>query len=179
MGRTTWALASTGLAAALLLGGCSSSSDSASDSPSASATETSQTLSVMDAWAKASDSGMSAVFGTVTNETDADVQIVSASTSASGMTELHETVDVDGQSQMQQVSEFTVPAGGSLTLEPGGDHIMIMGLTTPVKAGEEVTVTLNMSDGQSQEFTAQAKDTGAGEEPYHSGSASPSSSQSN
>ena len=122
----------------------------------------------MDAWAKASDSDMSAVFGKIMNETGADVKIMSATTSASDMTELHETVDVDGQSQMQQVSEFTVPAGGSLTLEPGGDHIMIMDLKSPVEAGEEVTVTLSLSDGQSQQFTAQAKDTGAGEEPYHS-----------
>ncbi|MCB0919951.1 MAG: copper chaperone PCu(A)C [Actinobacteria bacterium] len=168
MRRTTWVIAGSGLAVALMLGGCSSSSDSASESPSVSASQSTEELMVMDAWAKASDSDMSAVFGKIMNETGADVKIMSATTSASDMTELHETVDVDGQSQMQQVSEFTVPAGGSLTLEPGGDHIMIMDLKSPVEAGEEVTVTLSLSDGQSQQFTAQAKDTGAGEEPYHS-----------
>ena len=64
---------------------------------------------------------------------------------------------------------FTIPAGESHTLQPGGNHIMIMALTEPIKAGDEVTVTLNLGSGESIEFQAQAKESSAGDEPYHEG----------
>ena len=42
---------------------------------------------------------------------------------------------------------FTVPAGGELVLQPGGEHVMLMGLTTPLESGTTATVTLATSDG--------------------------------
>ena len=40
---------------------------------------------------------------------------------------------------------FTVPANGMLTLEPGGFHIMLMGVSAPIRAGAEVPFTLTCS----------------------------------
>jgi copper(I)-binding protein len=165
-------------AAVLALTGCADSTtttqtDSASQSsPASAADSTALPLTVTDPWAKAADSGMTAVFGTITNESDADVQIVSATTSAPPMTELHEVVaDANGQMVMQpKQGGFTVPAGGSLTLAPGKDHIMVMDLTTPIKPGDEVEVTMTSADGRSVKFSAPARTfPGAGEN-YQSGS---------
>ena len=161
------------------LAGCASSSSSSSGATSPSASTSAAALSITDPWVKAADSGMTAAFGTLVNGTSSAITVVSATTTASPVTELHETVMKDGQMAMQPVEGgFTVPANGSFELKPGGNHIMIMDLTTPVKPGDEVTVTLKLSDGSTVPFTAVAKEYSGGNEPYHSGGASPSMSMS-
>lgn len=147
-------------AAALLLAGC------AAPAPQAQVAVESDSVSIADAWVKSADEGMSAAFGVLSNDGDADVTIVSASTEASPMVELHETVANDAGEMVMQPKEggFVVPAGGTLTLEPGANHIMLMGLARPIVAGDEVSFTLTFADGSTYTFTAPAKDfTGANE----------------
>ena len=95
---------------------------------------------------------------------------VSATTEAAESTELHETVvDDAGKSTMRQVEGgFTIPAEGSIDLEPGGDHLMLMGLTGPVEAGVEVSFTLTFGDDSTMSFTAPAKDYSGAQEEYSS-----------
>lgn len=155
------------LAAGLLiaggaLAGCGSSSDSASDSDSAAS------VIVTDAWIRASDGSMTGIFGDITNSSSVDVTIVSATNSASSMTELHEMTMVDGEMVMQEKAGGVVlPADSTTVLEPGGDHIMAMGMTAPVTAGEEVEVSLTLSTGETVTFMAVAKESAAGDEEYH------------
>ena len=147
-------------AAALLLAGC------AAPAPQAQVAVESDSVSIADAWVKSADEGMSAAFGVLGNDGAADVTIVSASTEASPMVELHETVANDAGEMVMQPKEggFVVPAGGTLTLEPGANHIMLMGLARPIVAGDEVSFTLTFADGSTYTFTAPAKDfTGANE----------------
>ena len=151
-------------AASLALTGCAQGNTPAS--PAASASQASVPLTVSDPWVKAAESGMSAAFGTIKNTGDKDVTILSASTPASPMVELHETVmGANGTMQMRaKQGGFVIPANGELKLEPGANHIMLMGLTKPVLAGDEVTFELKTSDGGTLSFTAQGKDfTGANE----------------
>lgn len=166
---------------ALALTGCAETTtttetNTASESAQPSAGASELKLTVTDPWAKAADSGMTAVFGTITNDSDADVQIVSAATSASPMAELHEVVaDANGQMVMQpKEGGFTIPAGGSLTLAPGKDHIMVMQLTTPIKPGDEIEVTLTSADGGSVKFSAPARTFPGAGESYQSGTPSES-----
>ncbi len=147
-------------AAALLLAGC------AAPAPQAQVAVESDSVSIADAWVKSADEGMSAAFGVLGNDGAADVTIVSASTEASPMVELHETVANDAGEMVMQPKEggFVIPAGGTLTLEPGANHIMLMGLAKPIVAGDEVSFTLTFADGSTYTFTAPAKDfTGANE----------------
>lgn len=149
--------------AALFVSGCSSSDSDTDDSASGE-------LLVADAWVKATDGPMTGAFGIITNETGEEVAVVSATTSASDKTELHETVEEDGQMIMQvKPGGFIIPSGEDFTLQPGGNHVMIMALEEPIKAGDEITITLNLASGDSIEFEAQAKESAAGEEPYHEG----------
>lgn len=87
------------------------------------------------------------------------------------MLELHETVEnEDGQMVMREIGGgFVIPADGSMTLEPGGNHIMLMDLTAPLAAGEEVTFTLTFSDESTYEFTAPVKDYSGANETYEGG----------
>lgn len=56
---------------------------------------------------------------------------------------IHDSVTNDaGVTSMIPVERLAVPAGGSVTLEPRGLHVMFMGLTAPLKVGDELPVTL-------------------------------------
>ena len=155
------------LAAGLLiaggaLAGCGSSSDSAQDSASTAS------VIVTDAWIRASDGPMTGIFGDITNSSGADVTIVSATNSASSRTELHEMAMVDGEMVMQEKAGGVVlPADSTTVLEPGGDHLMAMGMSAPVGPGDEVEVSLTLSTGETVTFTAVAKESAAGDEEYH------------
>ncbi len=128
-------------------------------------------MTVVDAWVKAADEGMSAAFGPLINDSDRELTVVAAESAASTMLELHETVeDETGQLVMRRVeSGFTIPADGQLVLEPGGDHIMLMDLTAPLRAGDEVTFVLTFSDDSTLTFDAPVKDYAGANESYHEG----------
>lgn len=128
-------------------------------------------VTIDDAWVKAADEGMSAAFGTLVNSGDEDVTVVSVTSEASSMLELHETVENEaGEMVMREIEGgFVIPAGGELPLEPGANHIMLMDLAAPLKAGEEATFTLTFSDDSTYEFTAPVKDYSGANENYESG----------
>lgn len=171
-------------ASALVLAGCSNSEQDSTqgDSASQSAVNTSveadsddsdageiagEALDLEDAVvrAMAEDADMTAIFGTLVNESDADIEVVAFSSSVdAGMNEIHETVD----GQMQEMQDpLIIPAGGSVTLEPGGAHFMLMDVKTPVLAGDEVTLTIELADGSTEEFDdVPVRTIGAGDENY-------------
>ena len=151
----------------LALTGCAGTTAPA-ESDSAPAGDT---VTIEDAWVKAADEGMSAAFGTLSNTGTDDVTVVSAETAASSMVELHETVENEaGEMVMREIEGgFVIPAGGTLLLEPGANHIMLMDLAAPLKAGAEVTVTLTFSDDSTYEFTAPVKDYSGANENYEDG----------
>ncbi|MDR6174056.1 copper(I)-binding protein [Nocardioides zeae] len=172
--RARTALVGGAAALALVLSACGSdSSDDATGSSSADASAgapdaaDAAALSVTDPWVKATDDDMTAMFGTIVNDTDADITVVGATSDVAGTVELHEVVAGDGGAMLMQPKEggFTVPAGGTHALEAGGDHVMLMDLTGPLEAGQDVTVTLELADGSTQDVTAVVKPfTGADEE---------------
>jgi copper(I)-binding protein len=148
----------------LALSGCAGATET--PAATAEAKTAADTLTMTDAWVKASESGMTGAFGLLDNSGTDDVTIVSAETTAANMIELHETVANDAGDMVMQEKQggFVVPAGGSIELAPGANHIMLMGLTGPLAAGEETTFTLTLDDGSRFEFTAPVKDyTGANE----------------
>jgi len=110
---------------------------------------------------------MTGSFGILTNGGSEDVTVTGASSPVAGMVELHETVMVDGAMQMQQKEGgFVIPAGGSVTLEPGGNHVMLMGLNRALAPGEDVEITLTLSNGETLSYDAVAKDFSGANESY-------------
>lgn len=168
-------------ALALLLGACGDSeaqSGPADDETPAAGEESpaaeagTSGLGVEDAWIGTAEEGeMTAAYGVLSNDTEDDITIVAASSETSPMMELHETVmDDSGAMLMQEIDGgMVIPAGETRTLEPGGDHLMFMGLDVPVLAGEEVEVTLELADGSTVPMLASARDHAGGEENYVGG----------
>lgn len=174
--RASWLLAAA-CAGGLLLAGCGSGTTSTAGPSSGPATTTASTgaaageVTITDTWIRAtdgtSDPTMTAAFGALTNHTDQQRTIVSATNSASDHTELHEMAMDNGAMVMRPIAGgITIPADGTATLEPGGLHVMVMDLTAPIKPGEEVNVVLTLDDGSTVPFTAVAKEFSGAQESY-------------
>lgn len=69
---------------------------------------------------------MSAGFLVLTNNTDEPLRITSVESPQFGSVEVHETTITDGVSRMRELAELIVPAHGSVTLQRGGKHLMLM-----------------------------------------------------
>ncbi|MFF3443329.1 copper chaperone PCu(A)C [Streptosporangium sp. NPDC002721] len=170
------------IAAVMVLGACGSQGGTApATAPSAAAPASSAAtpstaavaaagLTITDPWVKTAKKGMSAAFGTLVNNTDAEVTVVSGVSPLSPKIELHEVVDSKGKMIMRpKEGGIVIPARGTHHLQPGGDHIMLMGLTEPVKPGAQIPFTLTLKDGKTMEFTAVGKDFAGGKEDYQPG----------
>jgi copper(I)-binding protein len=169
-GRTLFV--TTACAATLAIAGCAGGGPSAAPAaPVAAPAPAAQAVTVTDPWVKTAESGMTAVFGTFSTTGSGPVTVASAQTSASPRTELHEVVaGADGAMIMQPKADgFVVEPSAPRVLAPGGDHIMIMDLASPIRPGDQVEVTLTLSDGSTIPFTAIAKETTGGEENYGGG----------
>ncbi|MCG2802983.1 MAG: copper chaperone PCu(A)C [Cellulomonas sp.] len=158
-------VAAAGVVAVLALAGCSQSGSGSASSPSPTG---GCPLTISDAWVKAVDSGMTAAFGTLKNTTDQTVTIDSATSPAAPMLELHEVVTgTDGATTMQpKAGGFVLDPGATTTLAPGGEHVMFMGVSTPIKVGDEVTVSLHTTAGAECTMTAPARTFTGGNETY-------------
>lgn len=63
--------------------------------------------------------------------------------SPNGMVEVHQMSMQGGMMKMSPVAGgLAIPAGETVQLKPGGYHLMFMNVTTPLKEGETVEVTL-------------------------------------
>ncbi|NHI20977.1 copper chaperone PCu(A)C [Phycicoccus endophyticus] len=123
------------------------------DVPSPTSTSMSSAMPSSSASGSAGMDGsmpMTAMFGTLHNDTGSDITVTAGSSPVAGMVQLHETVKTDsGSMQMQEKpGGFVVPAGGDYTLEPGGDHVMLMDLSAPLANGSQTSVTLTTSAGE-------------------------------
>ena len=107
----------------------------------------------------ATGGGVSAAYMTLTNGGGASDTLVSASTDAAAVVELHTSeMDAEGVMRMRPLTDgLEVPADGSVTLEPGGNHIMLMDLQRDLNPGETVTLTLTFSSGKTLTVEAEIR----------------------
>lgn len=84
---------------------------------------------------------------TLENKSEADHELVGASSPGCGSVMLHKSEEVNGVSTMHHVDSVPVPAHKSITFAPGGFHLMCMSPTASLKPGSSVPVTLTFKNG--------------------------------
>jgi copper(I)-binding protein len=127
----------------------------------------SKTLSIEDAWARAVTLSVetpageataamdtmqnsmqnmsdvnSAVYLTIVNNTAQADRLTGAATDAAAAVEIHETTMENDVMSMHPVDGIDIAAGESVSLAPGGLHIMLIGLQRNLIAGEKLDLTL-------------------------------------
>ena len=79
---------------------------------------------------------------TITNAGDAPDRLLAVE-AAVPRAEIHTSeTDAAGVTRMLPVDGVEIPPGGTVTLEPGGLHVMFMGLGAPFEAGAKIDATL-------------------------------------
>ena len=99
----------------------------------------------------------SAAFMSIKNDSNEDISIIKAVSNVSKVVELHIHQIKDGVMAMYQIPKIDIAANSKTVLEPGGLHIMFIGLKKPLKVGENVNLTLEFSNGEIQTVTAPVK----------------------
>ncbi len=113
--------------------------------------------------------------------------LVSASVDASvaGTVEIHEVVPADGSMSddsmtddsmgdhsmsddsmadgmgammMQEIEALALPAGETVSLEPGGYHVMLLDLPDPLETGETFDLTLTFANGGEQVVSVEVRE---------------------
>lgn len=114
-------------------------------------------LEIMGLSARASDGETSAVYMTIKNTGAADT-LLSAKSPAAKETQVHETITEGSSMKMQELKDgAAIPGSGELVLKPGGYHVMLMGLISPLKDGDSIKVSLTFKNAGTVEVTAPVK----------------------
>jgi periplasmic copper chaperone A len=100
---------------------------------------------------------LTAAFMSLTNHGDQEVSLVRAFTSAAKVVELHEMKMSDGMMKMRQVERIAIAPKTTVKLEPGGLHLMMIGLSTSLADGDAVEMTLEFDDGTRAVIEAQVR----------------------
>jgi copper(I)-binding protein len=99
-------------------------------------------IKVSDIWARPGlAGGNSAVYFVITNGTGGTDSLISASSDVADAVELHMTTMQDGNMQMMQQMEVPIQAGKT-EFQPGGLHVMLIGLKKDLNPGDTFLLTL-------------------------------------
>ena len=132
-------------------------------------------VSVRNAWAR--NSPMMASAGAIYMDLQAgeDDRLIGVSVDAgiAGKVEIHETAMMDdstgddstsdeeqvgGAMMMREVGEIALPAGTTVNLEPGGYHIMLLEIATPLEIGQRFDVTLTFENTEEQVIEVEVRE---------------------
>ena len=103
-------------------------------------------IRIHDAWSRATPPGhpTGAVYFELVNDSRRGDALVGVRTTRAPRAELHRTIEEGGNARMVHTPEVRVPANGELVFEPGGRHVMLMGLSEALTEGETYQITLEL-----------------------------------
>lgn len=143
-------------AAALSLAACNPSEPAkapAAETPTATAAVT-----ATDAWCRPSPNGAKAGGCYVTLTAATDDRLMGGSTPRAGSLQVHEMKTENGMMKMAELTAgLPLPADQAVALAPGGNHLMLIGLTAPLVAGETVPLTLQFASAPAITVQAQVR----------------------
>jgi copper(I)-binding protein len=111
----------------------------------AAAAQTQGPVKIEEAWARATPPGgkVGGAFVTLVNSGDTADRLVSAASPVAGRVELHTHIKDGDVMRMREVEGgIPLPPGGTVKLQPGGFHIMLLGLNQGLAAGSSFPLTL-------------------------------------
>jgi hypothetical protein len=116
-------------------------------------------IRVTDAWARSPVQDKAAVYFVITNEGSGADRLVGANTpDVDAAVSLHETVMQNGTAEMQPVEGIDIAAGETITLEPGGYHVMLENLTAPLEVGSTINVVLTFEQAGDVQVEAEVRE---------------------
>jgi len=121
-------------------------------------------IAVRQAWSRATPKAAKVAGGylTIENRGVQPDRLLSASSGAAAKVEIHQMSMQDGIMTMRPREDgLAIAPEATVTLEPGGDHIMFIGLTAPFEEGQRVPVSLNFERAGKIETSFEVGSVGA------------------
>ncbi|HQR51373.1 MAG TPA: copper chaperone PCu(A)C [Methylophilaceae bacterium] len=112
------------------------------------AAQAGDSLTVSNAWARATVPGQEVGAAYMELRSAAGATLTGMESPASDSVEIHSMSMQGEQMQMRMLEALPLPAGKLVQLEPGGLHLMLIGLKKPLKDGETIELTLHLKDGK-------------------------------
>jgi|TARA_R110002012_G_scaffold69609_5_gene180107 copper(I)-binding protein len=92
---------------------------------------------------------ISSAYMAINNISTKDLRLISATSSVTDRIEIHEHTMANGLMRMRQVEYVDISAKDTVLFQPSGLHLMIFDLKQPLKAKENITITLHFDDQSS------------------------------
>ena len=113
-------------------------------------------IEVSDAWARPTrGDAPGAVYVTIANKGGQDDRLVSVMTDHAAMAMVHQTELSNGVARMRMAGEINIPAESSIKMVPGGTHIMLEGLRTPLRPGDSFQLFLKFRESGDEKVIVQ------------------------
>ncbi|WP_294636714.1 copper chaperone PCu(A)C [uncultured Aquabacterium sp.] len=112
--------------------------------PAPNAEASAGVVNVQDAWIRATVKGQTATGGFMTLRSSQPLTLIGFSVPGVPAAELHEMKMEGDVMRMRAIKSLPLPTGQVVTLRPGGHHLMLMGLKTPLSAGSTVQLELKL-----------------------------------
>ena len=127
---------------------------------SAALAQTNQ-LEVSNAWARATPGKAENGAAYLTIQSPTADRLLSLSSPVAKKAELH-TMSMEGMvMKMRPLADLDIPAGQSITLKPGGQHVMLLGLDAPLREGQSFPLTLTFEKAGTRTVTVAIEKPGA------------------
>ena len=111
-------------------------------------------IEVSNAWARPTrGDAPGAVYVTIENKGGEDDRLVGVMTDHAAMAMVHQTELSNGVARMRMAGEINVPAGDRIEMVPGGTHIMLEGLRTPLRTGDSFQLVLKFRASDDEKVT--------------------------
>ncbi len=117
---------------------------------------------MVTAWARATPGDVTngALYLVVKEGAAADA-ITGVATPAATMATLHSSEDDRGVMKMRDIGQVPLPANATMTMRPGGTHVMLMSLAHPLRVGDSFPVTVTFQHAAPVTVTASVAGIGA------------------
>ena len=104
-------------------------------------------VEVVGGWVRPPPAGAptAAAYLTLVNRGKAPDRLVGAATPAASGLSMHSMSMAGGIMRMRKMNGLALPPGARVTLQPGGDHLMLTGLKRSLRPGDRVPVTLRFA----------------------------------
>jgi periplasmic copper chaperone A len=113
------------------------------------------TVSILRPWALATKPGQTTGAVYMELETSESAIIAKIESPQAKAVEVHNTINDKGVMKMRKIDRLELPAGTTIKFEPGGMHLMLIGLKKPLKPGDSVLVKFTLLGSAKKESSLQ------------------------
>jgi copper(I)-binding protein len=112
---------------------------------------------ISEPWVRGTVEGQTSTVAYMTLKSGVATRLVSVTSPLAARCTVHEMTMDGNLMRMRALDALQIPAGATVRLEEGHDHLMLEGLKRPIKAGETVSLTLQFVDSKGARQTVKVQ----------------------